>query len=167
MLFSSGVYNVYCILSKSYDIADSVFWESSTHNFVKYLAKLSQSLLKGVGSQESLRFSSRLLVTISFLCCRWWASRLVKDMTVTYTAEVATCRGFGCFLKLLIRLVQHFWDCMLPRLRRHRHSINEPCYGPCWRIYKYCTCNQRKVVCFTGETADFLNIILLLLTFKK
>ncbi|XP_025198398.1 bestrophin-4-like [Melanaphis sacchari] len=24
-------------------------------------------------------------------------------MTVTYTAEVATCRGFGCFLKLLIR----------------------------------------------------------------
>ncbi|XP_058828042.1 bestrophin-4-like isoform X2 [Topomyia yanbarensis] len=24
-------------------------------------------------------------------------------MTVTYTAEVATCRGFGCFLKLLVR----------------------------------------------------------------
>uniref|UniRef100_A0A1Q3G0C8 Bestrophin homolog n=1 Tax=Culex tarsalis TaxID=7177 RepID=A0A1Q3G0C8_CULTA len=24
-------------------------------------------------------------------------------MTVTYTAEVATCRGFGCFLKLLLR----------------------------------------------------------------
>lgn len=24
-------------------------------------------------------------------------------MTVTYTAEVATCRGFGCFLKLLFR----------------------------------------------------------------
>lgn len=26
-------------------------------------------------------------------------------MTVTYTAEVATCRGFGCFLKLLLRYV--------------------------------------------------------------
>lgn len=24
-------------------------------------------------------------------------------MTVTYTGEVATCRGFGCFLKLLFR----------------------------------------------------------------
>ncbi|XP_055691996.1 bestrophin-2-like [Lutzomyia longipalpis] len=24
-------------------------------------------------------------------------------MTITYTAEVATCRGFGCFLKLLLR----------------------------------------------------------------
>lgn len=28
-------------------------------------------------------------------------------MTVTYTAEVATCTGFGCFLKLLFRWV--FW----------------------------------------------------------
>ncbi|XP_046742225.1 bestrophin-2 isoform X3 [Diprion similis] len=26
-------------------------------------------------------------------------------MTVTYTAEVATCRGFGCFIKLLLRYV--------------------------------------------------------------
>lgn len=26
-------------------------------------------------------------------------------MTITYTAEVATCRGFGCFLKLLFRWV--------------------------------------------------------------
>jgi len=27
-------------------------------------------------------------------------------MTITYTGEVATCRGFGCFLKLLLRWVK-------------------------------------------------------------
>ncbi|KAF4526545.1 hypothetical protein B566_EDAN015594, partial [Ephemera danica] len=27
-------------------------------------------------------------------------------MTVTYTAEVATCRGFGCFLKMLFRMFE-------------------------------------------------------------
>lgn len=76
-LFSSGYHlNIlYWILSSSFDIADAVFWESSTHDFVRCLIELCKSFLEGLGSQESLRFSSirhcgTALVTISVLCCR-------------------------------------------------------------------------------------------------
>nr|XP_018900750.1 PREDICTED: bestrophin-2-like isoform X2 [Bemisia tabaci] len=37
-------------------------------------------------------------------------------MTVTYTAEVATCRGFGCFLKLLVRWKGSIYKLVWPDL---------------------------------------------------
>lgn len=38
-------------------------------------------------------------------------------MTVTYTAQVATCRGFGCFLKLLFRWVVSNGYCNVFRIK--------------------------------------------------
>lgn len=46
-------------------------------------------------------------VSVCVWLCLWHKFRIeTGKMTVTYTAEVATCRGFGCFLKLLFRYAQ-------------------------------------------------------------
>lgn len=70
-------------------------------------------------------------------------------MTVTYTAEVATCRGFGCFLKLLFRwrgsiyklvwldLVIFLWVYYVLNLT-YRFALDEPQKRHFEAIVKYC-----------------------------
>ncbi|XP_060858257.1 bestrophin-4-like [Metopolophium dirhodum] len=62
-------------------------------------------------------------------------------MTVTYTAEVATCRGFGCFLKLLLRWRGSIYKLVWPDL-----AAFLVCYYTLNLTYRFVLNQQQKRV---------------------
>ncbi|XP_050437665.1 bestrophin-4-like [Adelges cooleyi] len=62
-------------------------------------------------------------------------------MTVTYTAEVATCRGFGCFLKLLLRWRGSIYKLVWPDL-----AAFLICYYTLNMTYRFVLNQQQKRV---------------------
>lgn len=81
---------------------------NSSKNKIKRSQK--QRLRECVSELVQTKFRKIVVLTSKQLSAQLWShikriNRKQVKMTVTYTAEVATCRGFGCFLKLLFRWV--------------------------------------------------------------
>ncbi|XP_023212454.1 bestrophin-2-like isoform X2 [Centruroides sculpturatus] len=79
-------------------------------------------------------------------------------MTVTYTAEVATSRGFGCFWKLLFRWRGSIYKLLWPEL-----TLYLALYYSCSAIYRFVLTNPHKryfekVAIYCNTYADFIPV---------
>ncbi|KAH8307569.1 hypothetical protein KR044_003452 [Drosophila immigrans] len=91
-------------------------------------------------------------------------------MTITYTGEVATCRGFGCFLKLLLRwrgsIYKLVWLDLLAFLTLYyvlnivyRFALNEDQQKTFEEIVAYCN-SQRELIPLSFVLGFYVSIVM-------
>nr|ABD64823.1 Best1 [Drosophila virilis] len=87
-------------------------------------------------------------------------------MTITYTGEVATCRGFGCFLKLLLSIYKLVWLDLLAFLTLYyllnlvyRFALNESQKETFEAIVAYCN-SYRDLIPLSFVLGFYVSIVM-------